>query len=102
MIIQRYMPVAIDLDDDQWEPVGYHGTQNEDPRIRLMGPPVSVNGMLLHTMALEVVDRDGIQEPAAKALREDYDLLQKLYSGCYNTLTVRNRTYVVFLHPYST
>lgn len=93
--------VTIDLDEHQWDAIGYHGTPNEDPRIRLMGPPLCINGTLLHVMAYQVVEREGVQEPAAEVLRKDYELMQKLYEGAYETVTINGRQYVLHIHPYA-
>lgn len=93
--------VAIHIDNDQWDAIGYNGTPDEDRKIRLMGPPLCINGTMLHVMAYQVVDRDGVQEPAAEALREDYALMQQLYEGAYETVTIGQRQYVLLIHPYS-
>lgn len=97
-----YAPIDLTIDEDRWEPVGWHRKPNEDPRIRLMGPPLCINGCFMHVMAYEVTFVDDVQEPAHPALAEDYLLMQKIYNGAYETVTIRGRQYMLLIHPYGT
>lgn len=93
--------VQINLSHNQWEPIGFGLTPDADPYVQLIGPPLCINGSMLHVMAYQVVERDGVQEPAAEALREDYEIMQQLYSGHYDTVTLYEREYVLLIHPYN-
>jgi hypothetical protein len=96
-----YAPIDVTIPEDRWAPIGWHSTPNEDPWIRLMGPPLCINGCLMHVMAYQVKTVNDVQEPAHRALVEDYLLMQQIYEGAYETVTVRNREYVLIIHPYS-
>jgi hypothetical protein len=99
---KRFTPIDVTIPEDRWEPVGYLGGPNEDRWIRLMGPSLCINGCFLHVMAYEVTEVDDVQQPAHPVLHEDFTYMQRIYEGAYETVTIRNRQYVLLLHPYGT
>lgn len=93
-------PIRLIIPQEQWEPIGYNN-RDEDPYIRLFGPPLNINGAFMHVMAIQVHVKDGLQQAAHPALEPLFDQMQAIYDGVYNTVTIYERQYVLLIHPYS-
>lgn len=94
-------PIRLTIPADQWEPIGFFGGADEDPRIRLFGPPLNINGAFMHVTAIEVTEKDGVQVAAHPALEETFNEMQAIYEGEYETLTIAGRQYALLIYPYS-
>lgn len=101
MIPTLRTPIKLTIPSDQWEPIGFTCTPDEDPRVRLFGPPLAINGAFMHTMAIEVVEKDGVQTAAVPQLEPLLNDMQAIYEGVYETVTIGGRQYVLLIHPYS-
>lgn len=67
----------------------------------LIGPSIQVLDAMHHLMAYEVEERNGLQEIINPQFVMDYDAMQSIYAGCYQTATIRGRQYVLLMHPYA-
>jgi hypothetical protein len=85
----------VTIPDTAWE----DNSGDYPPGSRLYGV-LSINGVLFHLDAREVVDVDGVQ--SFVAYPADADLLWEALGGDgpYQTITVNGRDYAVFASPY--
>jgi len=91
---------TLEIPDHEWEPSG-NVDMGDDARSLLIGPTVIINNCQMHMLALEVVDVDGTQQAVAASAAAEFSALQALYSDAYRTVTIADRQYVVYCHPFS-
>lgn len=92
--------VNLTIPDDAWEATGW--SAGDESRDRLLAQ-VCIGGTMHHLEAYRVEDRDdGLVCLANHAMEASLmPTLQELYSGGYETTTIRGERYVMFMFPYA-
>ena len=94
--------VNLDIPDSEWEP----NAAFSDPYVGLTGPTVILNGsggrLHMHMEAWQVTYDDDGQVIPAETWSEEYgDLHAAVHAdGCFETLRLFGRDYVVVISPY--
>lgn len=92
--------VNLTIPDDAWEATGWNA--GDESRDRLLAQ-VCIGGTMHHLEAYLVEDRDDgmicLANPAMEARL--MPTLQELYSGGYETVTIRGARYVLFMFPHA-
>jgi hypothetical protein len=92
--------IRLNIPDEAWRPVGYNDT-GEDLYCRLSAT-MDLGQCSLHMNAYEVtLDKNECQVAVNPDCQSDLDLMAQLYEGCYETLTIFGREYVILIHPFS-
>lgn len=92
--------VKLTIPDDAWEETGWDA--GDEGRDRLLAQ-VCIGGTMHHLEAYRVEDRDDgfvcLANPDMEASL--MPTLQELYSGGYETVTIRGSQYVLFMFPHA-
>lgn len=95
----RTTNLTLDIPDSSWMQTGWNGPANSD---RLLAQ-VTIMGTGHHIEAYRIEDRDdGCIHLANPEMEEELmPTLQDLYSGGYETVTIRGSKYVLFMFPHA-
>lgn len=82
------------INERDWRP--YEGDGEE---IGYWGPSIYINGVMHHCLAIRVNKTDDWIEPVHPDLREEFDALQTIWEGRYETVAINGHQHVIAIFP---